>query len=201
MGIRIEAKKMADKDESKPQQTEKDPEEQKGEAKSLVGRLLPFVIILIVVVLCSCLGLGLGRLFAGSGTSTTTESDSSVDVSTQAAGGDLTDDSEGLWYYELEPVVANLNEPSVTRYVSATLTFEMSSDLEEREGRAFLDEKKPIIINWLTIYLSGLGLDDIRGDRNLMTIKSQVRESLNEILFPDSKPQIKEVLIQKFPVQ
>lgn len=191
---------MADNDESK-QQTEKDSKEQKGEKKSSVGRLLPFAIILIIILICSGLGFSLGRLFASSETSATNDSDSSSEVSTQAASGDLEDDSEGLWYYDLDSVVANLNEPSVTRYVSASLTFAMSSGLAEKEGRDFLDNKKPIIINWLTIYLSGLGLDDIRGDKNLMSIKSHIRESLNDILFPDSKPQIKEVLIQKFPVQ
>ena len=97
--------------------------------------------------------------------------------------------------------VANLNEPSVTRYVRASLTLEMSSDMDVEKGAVFLDEKKPILINWLTVYLSSLGLEDIRGDKNLRSIQSHVRDAFNEQLFPDSKSQIKQVLIKEFPVQ
>ena len=74
-------------------------------------------------------------------------------------------------------------------------------NISEEEGKAFLDEKKPVLINWLTVYLSSLSLDDIRGDRNLRSIQSHVRDAFNEQLFPDSQAQIKQVLIKEFPVQ
>lgn len=201
---------MADKEE------EKRPEEQKeqskdqseetktedNEKKSLVGRLLPILMIIFVVGLCSGGGFFLGRVLGGSDEQV--EADIEIDQSDIANAineGNSSGDGSDCWYYDLEPVIANLNEPSVTRYVSASLTFEMSSTLDKDKGTEYLEEKKPIIINWMTIYLSGLGLDDIRGDKNLMSIKSHIRDSLNEILFPDSKPQINDVLIQKFPVQ
>ena len=106
-----------------------------------------------------------------------------------------------MWYYDLDPVVASLNEPSVTRYVRASLILQMSSELEQKKGTEILDTKKPVLINWLTVYLSGLTLEDIRGDKNLKAIQWKVCESFNEILFPDSKAYIKEVLIKEFPVQ
>lgn len=195
---------MADKEEEKKTEEQKEePKAEKSEKKSLVGRLLPIVMIIIVVGLCTGAGFVLGRVLGGSDQQTESEpeTDKSDIANAINEGNSSGDSSEDVWYYDLEPVIANLNEPSVTRYVSASLTFEMSSSLDKGKGSEYLDEKKPIIINWLTIYLSGLGLDDIRGDKNLMSIKSHIRDSLNEILFPDSKPQIKDVLIQKFPVQ
>jgi flagellar basal body-associated protein FliL len=77
----------------------------------------------------------------------------------------------------------------------------MSADMDVKEGTAFLDEKKPIFINWLTVYLSSLNLEDIRGDKNLRSIQSHIRDAFNEKLFPDSKSQIKQVLIKEFAVQ
>ena len=77
----------------------------------------------------------------------------------------------------------------------------MSSELDAKKGTAFLDEKRPILINWLTVYLSSLGLEDIRGDNNLRSIQSHIRDAFNEELFPDSKSQILQVLIKEFPVQ
>lgn len=194
---------MADNEETKEQEQKEETKTEKEKKKSLIGRLLPIVIIVIVVGLCASAGFGIGRFLGGSGSPTelnseVNELDTQDDILADIASGDSSGES---WYYNLEPIIANLNEPNITRYVSATLTFEMSPSLDEKKGRTYFDEKMPIIVNWLTIYLSGLGLEDIRGDKNLMTIKSNIRDSLNEKLFPGSKPQIKDVLIQKFPVQ
>ena len=73
--------------------------------------------------------------------------------------------------------------------------------MNQKKGGAFLDEKKPILTDMLFVYLSGLSLKDIQGDKNLKSIQSRIREFFNEKLFPDSKPQIKRVLIKEFPVQ
>ncbi len=193
---------MADVDETKEQQ---DQEAEKSEKKSLIGRFLPWIVPVVIVTLCAGAGFGLGRLFAGIGTPDAAGADTKPDESTQTdyleADNGSTNDSEKVWYYDLDPVVANLDEPSVSRYVRASLTLEMSSSVDKKKGTAFLDEKKPILINWLTVFLSGLSLEDIRGDKNLRSIQSRILEGFNDKLFPDSKPQIKRVLIKEFPVQ
>jgi flagellar basal body-associated protein FliL len=191
---------MVDNNET-TQQKEK-PKDSQSDKKSIIARLLPYVIMFFVAAIGAGGGFGLSRLLAG-GSEKSTDANSADTSNTQSndtknAGADKSGSS---WYYDLDPVVANLNEPSVTRYVSASLTFEMNRGYDEKKGRAFLDEKKPVIINWLTIYLSGLTIENIRGDKNLMSIKSHIRESLNETLYPGSKPEIKDVLIQKFPIQ
>ena len=80
----------------------------------------------------------------------------------------ITKGSDKTWYYELDPVVANLNEPSVTRYVRAVFILEISSEIDRKKGTAFLEEEEPILIDWLTVYLSSMGLEDIRSDKNLL---------------------------------
>ena len=195
---------MADVDDKGQPRGQKGPKAEGGK-RSFVGRLLPWIVMVVVVAVCAGAGLGLGRLFAGPRQPEPAEPGSARDESAGATDLETTDDSiedsENVWYYDLDPVVANLNEPSVTRYVRATLTLQISSDLEKKKGTAILDEKKPILINWLTVYLSSLSLEDIRGDKNLKSIQSHVREAFNEKLFPDSRPQIKQVLIKEFPVQ
>ena len=196
---------MADENETTEQQEESDSNVESSPGKSLIGRLLPWIILGGVVLSCAGAGFGVGRLFAGSRTAGEAPPKPQSKEQQQAdelAANDASADGSGkTWYYDLDPVVANLNEPSVTRYVRATFTLEMSAEVDKKKGAAFLDEKKPILINWLTVYLSSLRLDDIRGDKNLKSIQSQVREAFNEKLFPDSKPQIKQVLIKEFPVQ
>jgi len=195
---------MADEEKVEQEKQEDSPAKQ-GAKKPLIGRLLPWIILGAVVICCAGAGFGLGRLFAGSGAPATPESPTKPDESTSAQNlapdSDAADDAQKSWYYDLDPVVANLNEPSVTRYVRASLTLEISSKIDKKKGTDFFNEKKPILINWLTVYLSSLRLEDIRGDKNLKSIQSRVCEAFNEKLFPDSKPQIKQVLIKEFPVQ
>ena len=196
---------MADADDIKEQEEQKDPKAETSDKKSLIARFLPWIIILVVVLIGAFAGLSVGRLFAGSGTPEASESGSKSDAAARIeelkADNNSAEDSAKVWYYDLDPVVANLNEPTVTRYVRASLTLEMSAEMDVKKGTAFLDEKKPILINWLTVYLSSLGLEDIRGDKNLRSIQSYVRDAFNEKLFPDARPQIKQVLIKEFPVQ
>jgi len=205
---------MADEDDIKEQEEQegqegqeeqKDPKVEKSDKKSLIARILPWIIMFIVVLICAGAGFSVGRLFAGSRTPQADKSGSESVASAQTedlkADKDSSKESGKFWYYELDPVVANLNEPTVTRYVRASLMLEMSSEMDEKKGTAFLDEKKPILIDWLTVYLSSLSLEDVRGDKNLRSIQSHIRDAFNEELFPDSKSQIKQVLIKEFPVQ
>jgi flagellar basal body-associated protein FliL len=106
-----------------------------------------------------------------------------------------------IWYQDLDPVVANLNEPGVTRYIRVTLTLEMNPEFEEEAGREFIEEKKPVLTDWLSIYLAGLTIDDSRGDKNLKMIQAQILDAFNERLFPDSKPQIHRILFKEFAIQ
>ena len=200
---------MADVDDAKQQETQEKQDATKTEKtessdkKSLVGRFLPWIIMAVVVVLFVGAGLTLGRMFAGSSTTQTpgdSQQDQSAQVDNLEAKGSSAD-TRKTWYYDLEPVVANLNVTDVTRYVRASLTLEVSSEVDKKNGSEFFDGKKPILTNWLTVYLASLGLDDIRGDTNLKRVQSQILDVFNEKLFPDSKPKIKRILFKEFAVQ
>ncbi|UCE48637.1 MAG: flagellar basal body-associated FliL family protein [Phycisphaerales bacterium] len=193
---------MADADEKKDQNQKK---AEKSKKKFLIGRFLPWMIIGVVILVCACGGFGLGRMLASPAAPPPSEVDQKVDEVDQEV--DLTPDEvsvgdfEQTWFYDMDPVIANLNEPGVSRYVRASFTLEISAEIDRTKGTAFLDEKKPILTDMLFVFLSGLSLKDIQGDKNLKSIQSRIRELFNEKLFPDSKPQIKRVLIKEFPVQ
>ena len=199
---------MADTEDIQEQQEQQDQQEpamEKDDKKSMVGRLLPWIIMVLVVAVSAGAGFGLGRLFAASRTSEQAGSGSAQNATNQMdqlkADGDSEDGGKTVWYYDLEPVVANLNEPNVSRYVRASLTLEISNEMDEKKGTAFLDEKKPILVDLLFVYLSSLRLEDVRGDKNLKSIQAHICDAFNEKLFPNSKQQIKRVLIKEFPIQ
>ena len=193
---------MADTDDTKKENPKEEAKAEKGEKKSFVKRILPMVIIIVIVGLFSGAGFGLGKLLAPETSKPDgTEAAEPVDTEVIKADFNSKEDSNKVWYYDFEPVVANLNEPSVARYVSLTITLQIGSGLAEKEGRAIIVEKLPILTDWLTVYLAGLSLDDIRGDKNLKSIQAQILDAFNEKLFPDSKPRIKHILFRNFAVQ
>lgn len=110
---------------------------------------------------------------------------------------------EGLpWYYDqLEPIIANLDEPGVTRHVRTTIVLEISQEMNQEKGYLFLQDKKIIIKDFLSTFLAGLSLERVRGSRNRTRIKNEIKEHLNDLLFPESKPFITNVLMQDFSIQ
>ena len=106
-----------------------------------------------------------------------------------------------LWYYPLDPVVVNLDVPGVTRYLRASITIELSPDIDSEQGTVFLGEKALILRDQLRTYFADLGLEQVRGRRNLDRIKKQIREIFNELLFPDGKPYITGIFLKEFAVQ
>ena len=180
-----------------------DPKTAGGRRMPLSGKYLQWIIIAAVPVICAGAGFGLGRLL-GPSAATDTAGTTRQAVPTQAQlarpeGAEK--DSQKGWYFDVEPVVANLNEPSATRYVRAALTLEISNDLDTKKTTAFLQENAPLLKNLLTIYLASQTIENMRGDRNLRRIQLEMLDSFNEKLFPGGAPQIKQVLFKEFAVQ
>jgi len=212
---------MADeKTEQKPQQTT--PEQPAAPAASEKGAgkgkssILPYIIVTVIVLACAGAGVGLGLIFAGGGKTAA----ASAELAPAAEAGKAEEPKKAehsakdkqaetqkagkpgeVWYYDLDPVVANLNEPGATRYVRAVLTLEMSPAITPEKGAAILAQKKPLLTNLMTIYLAGLSVDATRGDKNLKRMQAELTDTFNEKLFPDSAPLVKGILIKEFAVQ
>jgi flagellar basal body-associated protein FliL len=205
---------MADEKEKKESQENKEPESKDAEKpkdekqKASSFGLLTWIIMGAIVLAGFAGGFALAQLIAGPGTDTTqtneAEGNETGDASQDAAVNDLLIDkpqNEKTWPYDLEPVIANLDEPGVTRYARVTITIQLSPQMDLIKGTPFLDEKKPVLRDWLTTYIAGLNLERVRGTRNLARIKKEVRDSFNELLFPQSKPFVTEILFKEFAVQ
>jgi flagellar basal body-associated protein FliL len=169
--------------------------------------LLPWIIMAAVIPICAGAGFGLGRLLAGGKAPQTVEANEPKKPEFEAMLNEKAS-AEKTWFHKCESVVANLNEPGATRYVSMGFTLEMSGQLGGGgggeggggTGNPYLAEKQPLIANWLTIYLSSLSLADVQGEKNLNRILSDVREGLNAKLF-NGKPLIVNVYFYQNAIQ
>ncbi|MHC4291415.1 MAG: flagellar basal body-associated FliL family protein [Planctomycetota bacterium] len=183
-------------------QPKTEPGAEKEAGSSASGLTLYTWLILGAVTLAgSTGGFALSQLIGG-----TIPTD--LEVVDEAAGQDdainamLAEQADQIpWVEEFEPVLANLDEPGVTRYVRVTITLEMSPELDEIKGREFLGTKKMLVRDWLTTYLAGLSLEDVRGTRNLNRIKKDVLQQCNELLFPEGQPFVKRIFFKEFAVQ
>lgn len=188
---------MADVDDKK---NEENPETQESDEQSSGSGILPWIIITGVVAVCAAAGFGLCRLLAGSDTGKAAKS-SEQDKASQAVNAKSDTSNSSSWYYDLEPIATNLNVPGATRYVRVALTLEISSEVQEDDGKELLKQKKPVLINLLNIYFKGLSLEDIKTDKDMRRIQYHILDALNEELFPDAKPQIKKILFKEFAIQ
>jgi flagellar FliL protein len=168
--------------------------------KSGLAKILPWLVPGLTLIVCSGAGFTVSRLFgtgaqtAAAGQAHPAEAVSEPEPASESAKAET-------WYYDLDAVIANLNEPGVTRYVRVALTIEVGNGLEEEAGKVFLDRKKPLMKHWLTLYLSNQTVDSIRGERNLRLVQSQIAEALNQGLFPNAKPKIVRVLFKELSIQ
>lgn len=189
--------------QEEPQQQEARKESGSGDKKSSKIGALTWGIMVAIVVLCAGSGFLLARLLAGSEIPETAQSSQTSEPSYQASPkiDDSAAASKSSWYYDLKPVVANLDEQGVTRYVRAAITMEISPAVDQETGIAFIDEKMPVLTNWIALYLANLGLEDATGNENLKRIQSEMLNAFNKLLFPDAKPQIKHIFFKEFVVQ
>ncbi len=110
------------------------------------------------------------------------------------------EETENYAYKDLEPITVNLDEPRLARYVHATVTLGI---LEEdfAKASADIDAETRVLRDWLTVYLTSLTLDDVRGPANLNRIRREILDAFNQELWPEGKPLIRKILFKEFAVK
>lgn len=172
-------------------------------AKKKSGIIVWIVMLMIVGVLSSS-GFILGRLLAVA----TPTSEPAAEENAAAAEPVLPQkeqsakSTEGSWYYnDLQSVIVNPDEPGATRFVRVALILEVSNELTQEKAKDLFVAKSPLLVNWLNLYFKSLSLAEMENDKDIKRILSQVCDGFNEILFPEAKPLIKNVLIREFNIQ
>ncbi len=166
------------------------------------SKITPWLITALTIIVCATAGFIVGRMFGTRGNAQTVSAAEPAGPVEPAPKKTKSGTEKGEpWFYDVEPIVANLNEPGVTRYVRVALTLEMSNGVVQREGVLLLDQKKPLLKHWLTLYLSNQTVEGIRGEKNLRQMQTQIKDALNQGLFPDSKPPIVGVLFKELSIQ
>jgi len=174
------------------EKTKEKPEDE--EASSGHKGLYRIVLLLIVVVMAGGAGFGAALVMGGpqqAGADDIAGGQDDVPLGSEDDYGYITD---------FPPITVNLNVENVNRYVRTTLVIAVKKKKLE-ELQKIVTEQTPQLKNVLTVYLSGLTLDEVRGEDKLNKIRRDVADKFNEQLWGDGKPQIQKILFDEFKVQ
>jgi flagellar basal body-associated protein FliL len=106
-------------------------------------------------------------------------------------------------YVELDPVIVNLDEHRMLRYVRASVIIELDATNKKqlKTTQDLIERRKLVLKNRLTLFLAGRTPDEVRGDKALRHLERQIRDDFNQELWPDKKGLIHDVLFKEFAVQ
>ena len=103
-------------------------------------------------------------------------------------------------YIEFGAVTVNLDEPRMARYLQALPILAVRKEHKTVVAK-LIELKMPELNSWLTVYLHGCTLDDVRGTKNLNRIRRELRDAFNDQLFGNGRPLINHVLFKEFKIQ
>ena len=152
-----------------------------------------FIPLIIVAVVSAGLGFCVPMLLPSGEVEDVPEADPDMQV-------DLPEPKGTVAFVEFQPVVVNLNDAKMTRYLK--LVFSLQVDGAQKDGIALLlEEKTAIIVNWLNSHLSDLSMEEIRGKAAQSRLRREISDYFNTTLFPDGVDRIHDVLFLTFNIQ
>jgi flagellar basal body-associated protein FliL len=109
------------------------------------------------------------------------------------------ENSEEYAYKELEAITVTLNERRGNRYLRCTMLLKIKKP-DEKVVNTMLEKNKAEIQDWLLRYLSSLTVSDVLGQKNINRVRRRIGDEMNELLWPQGRPRIVEVLLKEFNV-
>jgi flagellar basal body-associated protein FliL len=169
-------------------------EKQNGEKRKGLQRV---IVLAGVVLIASVAGFLAATMVGGGAEEAVAETVEPEEIE------ELPEDANGkdeYSYHEFPPVTVNLDEPRLARHVRAQPILAIKRDRFDAAVEK-IEAKKLELNNWLTVYLAGCSLEEVRGSKNLNRIRREIREAFNEQLWPGRRPLIDHVLFKDFKVQ
>ena len=109
--------------------------------------------------------------------------------------------TEEHFYYKIDPpIMANLNEPRMARYIRTSPTL-VIRPTDKDAATTLLEGKMPEVRAVLGSYLSDCTPDNVRGSDNLKRMQREIMERLNDKLWPDQRPLIVDIILEDVAVQ
>lgn len=107
---------------------------------------------------------------------------------------------DGPCFVPFGRIVVNLNDPTLTRYLSIEVTLQ-ADGLDEEDVKLAVESRKPILQTWLTSHLADKSVEDVRGKVGVNRLRREIQDNFNSLLFTDGRERIQDILFEEFHVQ
>ncbi len=107
---------------------------------------------------------------------------------------------DGPCFIPFGRIVVNLNDPTLTRYLSIEVTLQ-AEGLDEDDVKSAIETRKPILQTWLTGHLADKSIEDVRGKVGINRLRREIQDNFNSLLFTDGRERIQDILFEEFHVQ
>ena len=107
----------------------------------------------------------------------------------------------GRGFLAIEPVVVNLDESRLTRYIRIVPVLAIE-DGQKQLALDALSQMNPKINDWMNATLSGKSLEDVRGQDNQQKLRTEIQAGINLQFKSGGYPEFaKAVLFDEFIIQ
>lgn len=113
---------------------------------------------------------------------------------------DIPEAGEETVFIDFDEVAANLNDSRYSRFVACTFSVQVAKT-QQMAIEKIIEEKQVVLINWLIAHLREKKLEDVRGKLGHNTMRREIHDKFNEILFEDGIERIQDVYFKDFKVQ
>lgn len=162
------------------------------------GILINVLLVVAIIALAGAAGLFAAGMLQRKSPESGTEEIAQADLDAPKQKPVAEDPKNAIQYYELDVPAVNLREERLARFLKAKLSLAVRKENFDAFQKR-IEEKTPMILNWLVVNLSDRTLEECTGARNRNRLRGQILEALNELL--DNGNLIEEVLFQEFAVQ
>ncbi|NBB95039.1 MAG: hypothetical protein GVY16_04790 [Planctomycetes bacterium] len=158
------------------------------------SKLMPLILVVVAVGAGGAGGAGTAILMAPEVEETLTEEEAELPPA------DTTSALHDYAYYEFDPLTVNLNVPRQNRYIRATVVLAVR-EKDRGDAMPLFEKRRVELTNWLMTHLAGLTLDEVTGRKNIVRIQREIRDAVNQQLWPDRRPRVEQVLFKDFAIQ
>ena len=117
-----------------------------------------------------------------------------------AAKGDAPGGNTGPGFVPFGRIVVNLNEPTLTKYLTLELTLQADGK-DAAAVRSAVEDRMPVLRTWLTAHLADKSMDDVRGKVGVNRMRREIQDQFNALLFEDGRERVTDVLFEEFHVE
>lgn len=121
-------------------------------------------------------------------------------ASGSSKGGESASAATGPQFVSFGRIVTNLNEPSLTKYLSLEITL-LTEGKDESAVKSAVESRMPILRTWLTGHLADKSMEDVRGKVGVNRLRREIQDQFNALLFDDGRERVRDVLFEEFHVE